>query len=69
MLLYNPVTYFVMLGILLSLHWGPAWARSAVIVGMIAFFFPAFDRIGQAAYDLVARNRSRLGPDPTCAVE
>jgi len=69
MLLYNPVTYFLMLGILLSLHWGPAWARSLAIAGMIAFFFPAFDRVGQAAYDLVARNRSRIGSDPTCAVE
>ena len=69
MLLYNPVTYFVMLGILLSLHWGPAWARSLAIAGMIAFFFPAFDRVGQAAYDLVARNRSRIGSEPTCAVE
>ena len=69
MLLYNPVTWFVMLGILLSLHWGPAWARSAVIVGMIGFFFPAFDRIGQAAYDFVARNRNRMGSAPSCAVE
>lgn len=69
MLLYNPVTHLVMLGILLSLHWGPAWARSLAIAGMIAFFFPVFDRIGQAAYDLVARNRSRIGSEPTCAVE
>jgi len=69
MLLYNPVTHLVMLGILLSLHWGPAWARSLAIAGMIAFFFPAFDRVGQAAYDLVARNRSRIGSEPTCAVE
>lgn len=69
MLLYNPVTWFVMLGVLLSLHWGPAWARSLAIAGMIGFFFPAFDRVGQAAYDLVARNRSRIGSEPTCAVE
>ena len=69
MLLYNPVTHLVMLGILLSLHWGPAWARSLAIAGMIAFFFPVFDRVGQAAYDLVARNRSRIGSEPTCAVE
>lgn len=69
MLLYNPLTYFVMLGVLLGLHWGPEWARSAVIVGMIAFFFPAFDRVGQAAYDLVARHRNRIGSAPTCAVE
>ncbi len=69
MLLYNPVTHLVMLGILLSLHWGPAWARSLAIAGMIAFFLPVFDRIGQAAYDLVARNRSRIGSEPTCAVE
>lgn len=69
MLLYNPVTHLAMLAALLSLHWGPAWARSLVIVGMIGFFFPLFDRVGQAAYDLVARNRARLGPEPTCAVE
>lgn len=69
MLLSNPVTHFLMLGVLLSLHWGPAWARSAAILGMIGFFFPAFDRIGQAAYDLIARNRNRLGSAPTCAVE
>ena len=69
MLLTNPMTHLVMLGVLLSLHWGPAWARSAVIAGMIAFFFPAFDRVGQAAYDLVARNRHRIGSEPTCALE
>lgn len=64
MLLTNPVTWFAMLGVLLSLHWGPAWARSLVIVGMIAFFLPVFDRVGQAAYDLVARNRTRLATGP-----
>ena len=69
MLLYNPVTHLVMLGVLLSLHWGPAWARSVAILGMIGFFFPIFDRIGQAAYDLVAQNRGRIGSEPTCAVE
>ncbi len=69
MLLYNPVTHLLMLGVLLALHWGPSWARSLAIVGMIGFFFPVFDRIGQAAYDLVARNRNRLGAEPTCAVE
>ena len=69
MLLYNPVTHLAMLGILLSLHWGPSWARSLAIVAMIAFFFPALDRIGQAAYDLVARNRHRIGAEPTCAIE
>ncbi len=69
MLLYNPLTYFVMLGILLSLHEGPAWARNLATLGMIAFFFPAFDRIGQAVYDLVARNRHRAGASPTCAVD
>ncbi len=69
MLLYNPVSYFLVLGVLLSLHGGPAWARSIVIVGTIGFFLPVFDRVGQAAYDLVARNRSRFGSGPTCAVE
>lgn len=65
MLLLNPLTWFAMLAVLLSLHWGPAWARSFVIVGMIGFFFPAFDRVGQAAYDLVARNRNRLAGAPS----
>lgn len=69
LLLYNPLTWFAILGVLLSLHWGPAWARSVVILGMIALFLPLFDRIGQAAYDFVARNRSRLGPAPTCAAD
>ncbi len=69
MLLYNPVSYFVMLGVLLSLHGGPAWARNVAILGMIGFFFPVFDRVGQAAYDLVARNRGGFGSEPTCTAE
>lgn len=68
MLLFNPVTWFVLLAVLLGLHWGPGWARSLAIVGMIGFFLPVFDRIGQAAYDLVARNRGRLGSEPGCPV-
>ena len=69
MLLYNPVTFFGMLGVLLALHGGPAWARSVVLLALIAFFFPAFDRVGQWVYDQVATNRHRIGPEPTCSVE
>ncbi len=69
MLLYNPVTYFVMLGALLVLHDGPAGMRSLLLVLMIGFFFPLFDPIGQWFYDLVARNRGRLGSEPSCPVD
>ncbi len=68
MLLTNPVTWFVLLAVLLSLHWGPSWARSLILVGMIGFFLPVFDRVGEAAYDLVARNRDRLGRTPEACV-
>jgi len=65
MMLYNPVTYFGMLAILMLLHNGPAWIRSVALVGMIGAFFPLFNRVGQSVYDLVARHRSRIGSAPT----
>ena len=65
MLLYNPLTYFVLLFALLTLHQGPSGARSLVLISMICFFFPLFDSFGQRVYDLVARNRNRDGANCT----
>jgi predicted DCC family thiol-disulfide oxidoreductase YuxK len=63
MLLYNPLTYFVMV-VLIA---GP-YPRIAAGL-LLAFFLPVFRPVGEAAYNLVARNRNRLMPNSSCQVQ
>lgn len=60
MALYNPITYFVMAGLLLA----PFRRWSAAV--LLLFFSPLFAPVGEAAYNLVARNRGRLGGESRC---
>jgi predicted DCC family thiol-disulfide oxidoreductase YuxK len=68
MLLANPLLWFA-LAILIAAP--PAtWAnwRRLVVAAALVFFLPLFNPIGEAIYNLVARNRHRLSANPTCSV-
>ncbi len=66
MLLYNPITYFV-LALLLATPWlEPVRYRLAFV--LLVFFSPVCEPVGEFAYDLIARNRHQLSPSSTCAV-
>ena len=69
LLLYNPLTYFVIATMLLAVHDGPADLRNFMIVALLLFFSPLFRPIGEAAYARVARNRARLPSDSRCNVD
>jgi predicted DCC family thiol-disulfide oxidoreductase YuxK len=69
MLLANPLTHFLLA--LLTAAPPASWTqwRAAVAVTALAFFFPPFNFIGEAAYNYVARNRHRIGAQSACAVD
>ncbi len=62
MVLYNPLFYFAT-AVLMVLPTRPFAAAL-----LLALFFPLFSPAGEAAYNLVARNRHRLAPDSHCKV-
>ena len=66
--LYNPLTYFVLaLLLLLTGAISPA-AQAAVAASAIALYFPLFWPMGEAIYQLIARNRHRLPGEKSCKV-
>jgi predicted DCC family thiol-disulfide oxidoreductase YuxK len=69
MLLYNPVTYLVMTALIAAPRGEAPLYRRIVVTALLAFFFPLFRPVGEAVYDLVARNRHRLAENSACAVE
>ncbi|MFN3325480.1 MAG: DCC1-like thiol-disulfide oxidoreductase family protein [Bryobacteraceae bacterium] len=69
MLLRYPATYFVIALLLAGPPDSYANYRRAGALLIIAFFFPLFSRVGDAVYDLVARNRRKLTPGSTCNVD
>jgi predicted DCC family thiol-disulfide oxidoreductase YuxK len=62
MLLYNPITYFAM-AVLIAM---PYRRISASV--LLALFLPVFRPVGEAVYNLIARNRHRLMPGSSCQV-
>lgn len=62
MVLYNPLFYFATAVLLVF----PT--RPYVATLLLVLFFPLFSPAGEAAYNLVARNRRRLVPDSQCKV-
>jgi len=67
MLLFNPVTYFV-IAILMGVPPGDAALyRRIVVSSLLVFFLPPFIPVGEWMYKLVARNRYRLSADNACA--
>jgi predicted DCC family thiol-disulfide oxidoreductase YuxK len=66
MVLWNPVWHLTA-AILLALP-GPSQLQRNIAVALLLFLFsPLFAPVGEAAYDLVARNRHRFG-NSTCAL-
>ncbi len=69
MLLYNPVTYLAMAALIAAPRGEAPLYRRIVVSALLAFFFPLFRPIGEAVYDVVARNRHKLTANSTCEVE
>ncbi len=68
MALYNPVTYFILLFVLVAPQPDFFPYRPWVMVLLLALFSPVFSPVGEAVYKLVARNRHRLSVGQSCAV-
>lgn len=66
--LYNPLTYFVLAALLLSARAFLPAAQPVIAALAIALYFPLFRRLGEAVYQLIARNRHRLPGEKTCKV-
>lgn len=67
-LLYNPA-FLLLVGLfLIALPVDWIWSRRLAAAILFAFFFPAFNPIGERVYLWVARNRSRLF-GATCGVD
>jgi predicted DCC family thiol-disulfide oxidoreductase YuxK len=69
MALYNPLTYFAILVTLLGPQALYFHHRSLVAAFFVFLFSPFFVPIGQAAYDVVARNRHAIFPGGSCSVD
>ncbi len=66
--LFNPLTYFL-LALLLALSGAFApGARAWVATLAAALYFPLFRPVGEAVYQLIARNRHRLPGEKSCNV-
>jgi len=66
-LLYNPAFYLVVCALIAGID--SVWFRRIFVGALLAFFFPWFNFIGEAAYNWVARNRYRFSSQGACAVE
>ena len=69
MLLANPITYFFFAAAVLGSGWVSAGFRSLVIAAFVAFFFPLFSSVGEAAYNWVARNRHLMMGGESCQTD
>jgi len=69
MLLANPVTYFFFAAVVLASGWVSAGFRSLVIAALVAFFFPLFSPVGEAAYNWIARNRHLMMGGESCQTD
>jgi predicted DCC family thiol-disulfide oxidoreductase YuxK len=69
MLLYNPLTYFVMLTALMLPQSVYLHHRSWVAIFFLLFFSALFVPVGETAYSWIARNRHRILSGATCVVE
>jgi predicted DCC family thiol-disulfide oxidoreductase YuxK len=67
MMLFNPVTYFVMAVLVAAPPGNAATYRRIVVTGLLVFFLPPFAPVGEWLYRLVARNRYRLSANSACA--
>jgi predicted DCC family thiol-disulfide oxidoreductase YuxK len=67
MLAYTPAFWMAIFALLAVARGqsAPAWRR-IVVVGTLIYFSPLVNRMGTAAYDLIARNRHRIFPGRVC---
>lgn len=69
MLFYLPVFWFTLMALIAGApEPAPTWRR-IVVASTLFFFSPLMNPIGTAAYDWIARNRYRIFPGSTCAIE
>ncbi len=66
--LWNPAWHLLLWGVLI-LPGLNAVLRDGMAVAVLLAFSPLCSPIGNAAYDLVARNRHRLMPNSTCGLD
>jgi predicted DCC family thiol-disulfide oxidoreductase YuxK len=69
MLLFNPITYFVIATLIAAPRGEAALYRRIVVGGLLAFFLPPFTPVGERVYRLIARNRYRLSANSACATK
>jgi len=69
MLLYHPLTYFLLAVLIAAPPAEAAWYRRVLVALAIAFFFPLFEPVGEAVYNYVARNRYLFSGEGACAVD
>ncbi|MBM3737111.1 MAG: DUF393 domain-containing protein [Acidobacteria bacterium] len=68
-LLYNPAMYLVLAALIaLPPESWRTWRR-LLVAGVMAFFFPAFNFVGELVYNWVARNRYRFSNQGACTVD
>lgn len=69
LILYNPA-FLLSVAVVMAVppsDW--VWYRRILAGILIAFFFPLFNSVGEAAYRWVARNRYRLSSEGACAIK
>ncbi|MEZ5362498.1 MAG: DUF393 domain-containing protein [Bryobacterales bacterium] len=66
--LFNPLTYLVLAALLLAANAFRPGALPVVAALALALYFPLFRPLGEAIYQLIARNRHRLPGEKTCKI-
>ena len=68
LVLHSPLFYLLVVTLLAIPGPGPSAFRCVLVTALILFFSPLCSPIGEAAYNLVARNRHRLPSKERCQV-
>jgi predicted DCC family thiol-disulfide oxidoreductase YuxK len=69
MLLYNPVTYLAVAAIVAVPRANVSTFRMVAVGVLLVVFLPPFEPVGQALYNLVARNRRGLEAGAACKID
>jgi predicted DCC family thiol-disulfide oxidoreductase YuxK len=69
MILFNPISYLLTYAVLAAPGPGDSRFRNIVVAILLFMFSPLFEPVGNAVYDLVARNRRALAPNSNCSIE
>jgi predicted DCC family thiol-disulfide oxidoreductase YuxK len=69
MLLYNPVTYLAVAAIVAVPRANVSTFRMVAVGVLLVVFLPPFEPVGQALYNLVARNRRGLAAGAACKID